>query len=131
MVPAPVGAEPVAVLFRDGYLSEVTGLAAAVWPADGTPDQAASIEQTEQFVAAYEQARGRPWTPAERHACWAPASGYGPSTPRGSACPAAGPSWSVSPPRWANAPPERPGGGGGRVAWALGRVAGEVGVAWA
>ncbi|HEV3014616.1 MAG TPA: hypothetical protein VG499_15195, partial [Actinomycetota bacterium] len=26
---------------------------------------------TEQFLAAYEQARGRPWTPAEGQACWA------------------------------------------------------------
>ena len=29
------------------------------------------MEQTEQFLAAYEQARGRRWTSAERQAGWA------------------------------------------------------------
>jgi hypothetical protein len=49
----------------------VAGLAAAVWPAAGGPGEAATVEQTEQFLTAYEQARGRPWSPAERQACWA------------------------------------------------------------
>jgi Ser/Thr protein kinase RdoA (MazF antagonist) len=49
----------------------VAGLAAAIWPAAGAPGQAATVEQTEQFLAAYERARGRLWTPAERQACWA------------------------------------------------------------
>jgi Ser/Thr protein kinase RdoA (MazF antagonist) len=49
----------------------VAGLAAAVWPATGAPGEAATVEQTDQFLAAYEQARGRPWTLAERQACWA------------------------------------------------------------
>lgn len=49
----------------------MAGLAAAVWPATGAPGEAATVEQTDQFLAAYEQARGRPWTPAERQACWA------------------------------------------------------------
>jgi hypothetical protein len=115
-----LGAEPAAVLFRAGYLSEVTGLrlaalrlpppvvghadwesqnirwrggrplavhdwdsavaqpeavvaglAAAVWPAAGAPGEAATVEQTERFLAAYERARGRAWTPAERQAGWA------------------------------------------------------------
>jgi hypothetical protein len=35
------------------------------------PGEAASIDQTEQFLSTYEQVRGRPWTPAEREACWA------------------------------------------------------------
>ena len=69
------GDRPLAVHDWDSAVAQpepvVAGLAAAVWPADGTPDQAATVEQTEQFVAAYEQARGRPWTPAERQACWA------------------------------------------------------------
>ena len=69
------GGRPLAVHDWDSAVAQpepvVAGLAAAVWPADGTPDQAATVEQTEQFVAAYEQARGRPWTPAERQACWA------------------------------------------------------------
>ncbi len=49
----------------------VAGLAAAIWPAAGAPGQVATVEQTEQLLAAYERARGRPWTPAERQACWA------------------------------------------------------------
>lgn len=49
----------------------IAGQAAAVWPAAGGPGEAASIDQTEQFLDAYQQARGRPWTPAEREACWA------------------------------------------------------------
>ena len=44
----------------------IAGQAAAVWPAAGAPGEAASIDQTGQFLAAYQQARGRPWTPAER-----------------------------------------------------------------
>jgi hypothetical protein len=35
------------------------------------PGQAATVEQTGQFLAAYEHARGRPWTAGERQACWA------------------------------------------------------------
>jgi hypothetical protein len=38
-------------------------VAAAVWPAAGGPGEAATVEQTEAFLAAYERARGRPWTP--------------------------------------------------------------------
>jgi hypothetical protein len=49
----------------------IAGQAAAVWPAAGGPGEAASIDQTEQFLSTYEQVRGRPWTPAEREACWA------------------------------------------------------------
>jgi hypothetical protein len=49
----------------------VAGLASAVWPAAGGPDEAATVEQSEQFLSAYEQARGRPWTTPERQACWA------------------------------------------------------------
>ena len=49
----------------------IAGQAAAVWPAAGGPGEAASIDQTEQFLAGYERARGRAWSPAERQACWA------------------------------------------------------------
>ena len=49
----------------------IAGQAAAVWPAASGPGEAASIAQTEQFLAAYQQARGRPWTLVERHASWA------------------------------------------------------------
>ena len=49
----------------------VAGLASAVWPAAGGPGEAATVQQSEQFLAAYERARGRPWTARERQACWA------------------------------------------------------------
>jgi Ser/Thr protein kinase RdoA (MazF antagonist) len=66
---------PLAVHDWDSAVAQpepvVAGLAAAVWPATGAPGEAATVEQTDQFLAAYEQARGRPWTPAERQACWA------------------------------------------------------------
>jgi hypothetical protein len=37
----------------------------------GRPGEAATLEQSEQFLIAYEQARGRPWTTSERRAGWA------------------------------------------------------------
>jgi hypothetical protein len=69
------GERPLAVHDWDSAVAQpeaaVAGLAAAVWPAGGGPAEAASLEQTEEFLAAYERARGRPWTTAERHAAWA------------------------------------------------------------
>jgi Ser/Thr protein kinase RdoA (MazF antagonist) len=69
------GDRPLAVHAWDSAMAQpeavVAGLAAAVWPAAGAPGQAATVEQTGQFLAAYEQARGRPWTGGERQACWA------------------------------------------------------------
>jgi hypothetical protein len=69
------GVRPLAVYDWDSAVAQpeavVAGLAAAVWPAAGAPGQAATVEQTGQFLAAYEQARGRPWTAGERQACWA------------------------------------------------------------
>lgn len=49
----------------------VAGQAAAVWPAAGGPGQAASIEQTEQFLAAYAQARGGDGPAPELQVAWA------------------------------------------------------------
>jgi hypothetical protein len=48
----------------------IAGLAAAVYPAtdDG---RAATVAETEAFLAAYTQARGRPFSPDELHRCWA------------------------------------------------------------
>ena len=67
------GDRPLAVHDWDSVVAQpeavVAGLAAAVWPAVGGPSDAATVEQTEQFLAAYEQARGRPWTAAESQAC--------------------------------------------------------------
>jgi hypothetical protein len=49
----------------------IAGQAAAVWPATGGPGQAASVAQTEQFLAAYAQARRQPWTRGEWEMAWA------------------------------------------------------------
>jgi len=49
----------------------IAGQAAAVWPAAGGPGEAASVAQTEQFLGAYAQARGRPWTRTEHEVAWA------------------------------------------------------------
>ena len=69
------GDRPLAVHDWDSAVAQpeavVAGQAAAVWPAAGGPAEAASVEQSSQFLAAYERARGRPWTPVERQACWA------------------------------------------------------------
>jgi hypothetical protein len=62
------GDRPLAVHDWDSAVVQpeavVAGLASAVWPAAGGPDEAATVEQSEQ-------ARGRPWTTPERQACWA------------------------------------------------------------
>ena len=46
-----------------------------LWPLpddrDGDLDDHPGPAWLDGVAAAYEQARGRPWTPAERHACWA------------------------------------------------------------
>jgi Ser/Thr protein kinase RdoA (MazF antagonist) len=69
------GDRPLAVHDWDSAVAQpeavVAGLASAVWPAAGGPAGAATVEQSEQFLTAYEQARGRPWTAPERQACWA------------------------------------------------------------
>ena len=69
------GGRPLAVHDWDSAVAQpeaaVAGLAAAVWPAAGGPAEAATVQQTAEFLAAYEQARGRPWTSVERQACWA------------------------------------------------------------
>jgi hypothetical protein len=69
------GDRPLAVHDWDSAVAQpeavVAGLASAVWPAAGGPGEAATVEQSEQFLTAYEQARDRPWTASERQACWA------------------------------------------------------------
>jgi Ser/Thr protein kinase RdoA (MazF antagonist) len=69
------GDRPLAVHDWDSAVAQpeavVAGLASAVWPAAGGPAEAATVEQSEQFLTAYEQARGRPWKASERQACWA------------------------------------------------------------
>lgn len=49
----------------------IVGAAAAVFPATGGPDEAASLEESAAFLAAYEDAHGRAWSADEREVCWA------------------------------------------------------------
>jgi hypothetical protein len=42
-----------------------------VFAAAGDPGGHATVAQGEQFLAAYERARGRPWTAGEREVAWA------------------------------------------------------------
>lgn len=49
----------------------VAGLAAAVFPAVDHVALASSVHQNEQFLLAYADARGRPWSAAELHVAWA------------------------------------------------------------
>jgi hypothetical protein len=69
------GHRPLAVHDWDSLAAQpeaaIVGAAAAVWPADGDPDQAATVEQSEEFLAAYQRARNKPWTAEERRLCWA------------------------------------------------------------
>jgi Phosphotransferase enzyme family len=48
----------------------IAGVAAAVCPACGGPG-AATLEESDAFLKAYEQARGDPWSVDERQVCWA------------------------------------------------------------
>jgi hypothetical protein len=51
-----------------GCVAVQAALAGAGFPC---PRPLAGPAWLDGVAAAYEQARGRPWTPAERHACWA------------------------------------------------------------
>jgi hypothetical protein len=66
---------PLAVHDWDSVIAQpetaVVGLAAAVWSAAGAPGEAASIEQTQDFIAGYQQAAGRQWTEPEIQDAWA------------------------------------------------------------
>ena len=48
----------------------IVGLAAAVWPAAGAPGEAATIAQSADFIACYQQAAGRRWTDREVKDAW-------------------------------------------------------------
>jgi hypothetical protein len=69
------GGRPLAVHDWDSVIAQpemaIVGLAAAVWPAAGAPGQAATVAQSAQFIAAYQQAAGRQWTAGEVHDAWA------------------------------------------------------------
>jgi hypothetical protein len=49
----------------------IAGAASAVFTATGAPNTSANLEQSEAFLVAYEEARGRPWTGEERELAWA------------------------------------------------------------
>jgi hypothetical protein len=49
----------------------LVGAAAAAFPATGTPGEAATLEETGAFIAAYEEVRGAPWDDDQRQVSWA------------------------------------------------------------
>jgi hypothetical protein len=49
----------------------IAGLASAVWPAAGGPGEAATVEQSAGFLAAYEAAAGTRWDDRDLRAAWA------------------------------------------------------------
>ncbi len=69
------GDQPLAVHDWDSVIAQpeeaIVGLAAAVWPAAGLPDEAASIAQTDEFISAYQIAAGRTWSGRQVQAAWA------------------------------------------------------------
>jgi len=66
---------PLAVHDWDSVIAQpetsIVGLAAAVWAATGEPGGAASVAQTEEFIASYQLATGRPWAQSEVQDAWA------------------------------------------------------------
>lgn len=68
------GGQPLVVHDWDSVIAQpeaaIVGLAAAVWPAQGGPGEAATVEQTEAFLDAYERIRGG-WSLEDRAAAWA------------------------------------------------------------
>jgi hypothetical protein len=49
----------------------IAGAASAVFTATGEPDTSATVEQSEAFLVAYAQGRGRQWTEEELELAWA------------------------------------------------------------
>jgi hypothetical protein len=49
----------------------IAGAASAVFTATGAPNTSANLDQSEAFLVAYEQSRGRAWTDEERELAWA------------------------------------------------------------
>jgi hypothetical protein len=69
------GSRPLAVHDWDSVIAQpepaIVGLAAAVWPAAGAPGEAATVAQSAEFIASYQQAAGRQWTEREVRFAWA------------------------------------------------------------
>jgi Ser/Thr protein kinase RdoA (MazF antagonist) len=66
---------PVAVHDWDSVIAQpetaMVGLASAVWPAAGAPGEAATVAQSEEFIACYQLAARRRWTEREAEDAWA------------------------------------------------------------
>ena len=70
-----VSGVPLAVHDWDSVIAQpeacIVGLAAAVWPATGEPGGAASVAQTEDFIASYQTVTARTWSQSEVEDAWA------------------------------------------------------------
>jgi hypothetical protein len=66
---------PLAVHDWDSVIAQpetaIVGLASAVWPAAGAVGEAATVAQSADFIACYQQAAGRRWTDQEVQDAWA------------------------------------------------------------
>ena len=66
--------QPLAVHDWDSAIAQpevaIVGLAAAVWPAAGGPDEAASVAQTAAFISAYQASAGATWTARQVQLAW-------------------------------------------------------------
>lgn len=66
--------QPLAVHDWDSVIAQpevaIVGLAAAVWPAAGGPGQAATVDQTADFLDAYQIAAGAMWTGQQAQLAW-------------------------------------------------------------
>jgi hypothetical protein len=69
------GGQPLAVHDWDSVIAQpepaIVGLASAVWPATGAPGQAATVGQSAEFIAGYQQAADRRWAGREIQDAWA------------------------------------------------------------
>jgi hypothetical protein len=67
--------QPLAVHDWDSVIAQpeaaIVGMAAAVWPAAGAPGEAATVAQSEEFIASYQQAAGTQWTGRQVRDAWA------------------------------------------------------------
>ena len=69
------GGDPLVVHDWDSVIAQretaIVGLAAAVWPREGTPDHVASVAQTADFITRYQYFAGREWDSSEVRDAWA------------------------------------------------------------
>ncbi len=69
------GDNPLVVHDWDSVIAQpeacIVGLASAVWAAQGKPHEAASVQQSAEFLTAYQQAAGVQWSEDDTRAAWA------------------------------------------------------------